>query len=75
MLWLVIIATLIGLLSLGAIRAISTFRFSYQFLPPGKLVDAHGCRLHYQVMGEGNPAVVVVSGQGATSARLATSAT
>jgi pimeloyl-ACP methyl ester carboxylesterase len=68
MLWLVIIATLIGLLGLGAaFQAISTFRFSYQFPPPGKIIDVDGCRLHYQVMGEGNPTVVVVSGQGATS--------
>lgn len=68
MLWLVIIITLIALIGVGAaFQTISTPRDYQQFEAPGKLIDVDGSRLHYQVMGEGNPTVVVESGQGATS--------
>jgi pimeloyl-ACP methyl ester carboxylesterase len=68
MLWLVAsIGGLIGLVGFGAIyQALATKRDRHRLLPPGKLIDVNGSRLHYQVMGEGNPTVVVDSGQGAT---------
>ena len=68
MLWLIIIITLIALVSVGAaFQKISTLREYQQFTAPGKLIDINGYHLHYQVMGEGSPTVVVESGQGATS--------
>lgn len=68
MIWLVIIITLVALVGVGAaFQKISTLREYQQFTAPGKLIDVDGCGLHYQVMGEGSPTVVVVSGQGATS--------
>jgi hypothetical protein len=68
MLWLVAsIGGLIGLVGFGAIyQVLATKRDRHRFLPPGKLLDVNGGRLHYQVMGEGNPTVIVDSGQGAT---------
>lgn len=68
MLWLVTsIDLLIGLIGFGAIyQTLATNYELHKFPPPGKLIEVNGNTLHYQVMGEGNPTVVVDSGQGAT---------
>jgi pimeloyl-ACP methyl ester carboxylesterase len=68
MLWLVaIVGVLIGLVGSGAIyQAFATSRDRRQFPLPGKSIDVNGNSLHYLVMGEGKPTVVVNSGQGAT---------
>ena len=68
MLWLVALLGLsIGVVGFGAIyQALATSHDHRRFLPPGKLIEINGNGLHYQVMGEGHPTVVVDSGQGAT---------
>ena len=68
MLWLVAIAgMLMGLIGLGTIyQVIATNSERRRFLPPGKSIDINGNSLHYKIMGEGNPTVVVDSGQGGT---------
>lgn len=68
MLWLVgIVGILIGSIGLGAIyQIIGTNCDRCRFSPPGKSIDINGNSLHYQVMGKGNPTVVVDSGQGGT---------
>jgi pimeloyl-ACP methyl ester carboxylesterase len=68
MLWLVaLLGISIAVVGFGAIyQAFATNRDRRRFLPPGKVIEVNGNRLHYHVMGEGHPAVIVDSGQGAT---------
>ncbi|BAY82355.1 alpha/beta hydrolase fold protein [Calothrix parasitica NIES-267] len=65
MLWL--FAVLIGLICFGIISQIFLTKYELnKFPPPGKLIDIDGKSLHYKVMGEGNPTVVIDNGQGGT---------
>lgn len=68
MLWLVaLLGVFIAVVGFGVIyQAFATNRDRRRFLPPGKVIKVNGNCLHYQVMGEGHPTVVVDSGQGAT---------
>lgn len=67
MLWLALLAVLVGVVVFGAIyQAVASSRDRRNFLPLGKLIEVNGNALHYQVMGEGHPTIVVDSGQGAT---------
>jgi pimeloyl-ACP methyl ester carboxylesterase len=45
-------------------QAISTIRDRHTFLPPGRLVDVDGCRMHVQMSGSGAPTVVLETGLG-----------
>ncbi|BAU14713.1 alpha/beta hydrolase fold protein [Leptolyngbya sp. NIES-3755] len=57
----------VGVVGFGAIyQTLATRRDRRKFLPPGKMIEVHGNRLHYQAMGAGQPTVVIESGQGAT---------
>ncbi|ARV58770.1 hypothetical protein BZZ01_09065 [Nostocales cyanobacterium HT-58-2] len=68
MLWLVVpLGVLIGVVGFGAIyQALATSRDHRRFLPPGKLIEINGNNWHYQVMGRGQPTVIVDSGTGGT---------
>jgi pimeloyl-ACP methyl ester carboxylesterase len=50
----------------AAWQVISTRRDARDFPPPGRLLDAGGCRLHAHIAGEGSPAVVFEAGIAAT---------
>ncbi|MCU0541441.1 MAG: alpha/beta hydrolase [Oscillatoriaceae cyanobacterium Prado104] len=66
--WFVaLVGILIAAIGLGATyQAFATSRDRSKFPPPGNSIEVNGTTLHYQIMGEGYPAVVVDSGQGAT---------
>ena len=49
-------------------QAVATFFDRRRYLPPGKLVDIDGSRLHMHVVGTGSPTVVFEAGLGAMSA-------
>jgi pimeloyl-ACP methyl ester carboxylesterase len=62
-----LLAIFIGGVSCGAAyQAFATRRDRHRFPPPGKLTEVNGNKIHYQIMGEGQPTVIVDSGQGAT---------
>ena len=70
-----ILELLIGLVALVTLlvlaglifQAIGSARDARRFLPPGRLVNVGGHRLHIYYMGEGTPAVVMDSGFPASS--------
>jgi hypothetical protein len=68
MLWLVVpLGILIGVVGFGATyQALATSRDRRKFLSTGKVVQINGKNWHYQIMGEGHPTVIVVSGTGGT---------
>ncbi|MDS3860958.1 alpha/beta hydrolase [Thermosynechococcaceae cyanobacterium BACA0444] len=67
MLWLVALLGLsIGVVGLAVYQVLATNRDRRTFQPPGALIEIEGKRLHYRVMGEGHPIIVVDSGQGGT---------
>jgi pimeloyl-ACP methyl ester carboxylesterase len=68
MLWLVaLLGVLIGVVGFGAIyQALATSSDRRRFLPPGKLIAINSNNWHYQIMGKGNPTVIVDSGAGGT---------
>lgn len=62
-----LVALLGILIGVGAIyQGWATRRDRRQVLPAGKMIEVNGYGLHYLVMGEGQPAVILESGQAAT---------
>lgn len=55
---------LVALLALAglAYQAIASARDARQYLPPGRMIDVGGYRLHIRSMGEGGPTVVLDAG-------------
>ena len=55
---------LVALLALAglAYQAIASARDARQYLPPGRMIDVGGYRLHLRSMGEGGPTVVLDAG-------------
>lgn len=68
MLWLVVLLGLvIGIVGFGTIyQALATIRDRLTFQPSGKLIEVNGKNWHYQIMGKGQPTVIVDSGTGGT---------
>jgi pimeloyl-ACP methyl ester carboxylesterase len=65
---LVFVAALVALLTLGVLyQEIGARRERRRFIPPGRLIDVGGHRLHVTCMGSGNPVVVLESGIAASS--------
>lgn len=68
MVWFIVfLGVLIAIVGFGAIyQVLATNRDRRKFMPPGNLIEVNGKSLHYQVVGEGYPTVVVDSGHGGT---------
>ncbi|MBW4565211.1 MAG: alpha/beta hydrolase [Mojavia pulchra JT2-VF2] len=69
MLWLVaILGLVIGIVGLGTIyhQAMATRSDRLMFQPSGKLIEVNGRNWHYQIMGKGQPTVIIDSGTGGT---------
>lgn len=50
-----------------AYQAVAEVRDRRRHLPPGRLVEVDGCRLHVQAAGEGRPTIVLEAGLGGMS--------